>query len=127
MGKIVLTTGTFNIVHAGHIELFEFCNLYGKLFVGINSSEYLEEKYGTKCISTNNRIKVLSQLSMIEEIFIFEENTPCKLIEKVRPSYYVKGPDYVNQDIPELNILNELNIKFLIPNTNKILSTSNII
>ena len=45
---IVLVNGTFNIVHAGHCELFEFASRYGDLIVGINSDRYVYDKYKQK-------------------------------------------------------------------------------
>ena len=46
MQKKILTTGTFNLCHAGHIRLFEFCSQFGEVIVGINADPYLWEKYG---------------------------------------------------------------------------------
>jgi rfaE bifunctional protein nucleotidyltransferase chain/domain len=125
--KIVLTTGTFNVIHAGHVQLFNFCKRYGKVWVGVNSDKYVENKYKSKYLPLCYRLEVLLNISVIDRIVIFEEEEPSNLIEKIKPDYYVKGPDYLNKDIPELNILNELSIKFLIPRTNKILSTSKLL
>lgn len=127
MDNIILTTGTFNIVHAGHIELFEFCKSFGKVHVGVNSDKYLLNKYGDKTIRLEHRLKVLSSIKQIDAIHVFHEETPCCLIAKLKPNTYVKGPDYLNLDIPELKILNKLNINYLIPKKDKILSTSNLI
>lgn len=127
MDDLVLTTGTFNIVHAGHIELFDFCSRFGKVCVGVNSDKYLLHKYGDKAISLEYRLKVLKSLKQIHRIHVFDEDTPVELISKIKPNIYVKGPDYLNVDIPEFKILKELNIKFLISNSEKILSTSDII
>jgi rfaE bifunctional protein nucleotidyltransferase chain/domain len=127
LDRIVLTTGTFNIIHAGHIELFNFCKSFGNLYIGINSDKYLISKYKGKYVPIEYRIKVLSELDCIESIYIFDEFEPTNLIKKIRPDFYVKGPDYFNKEIPELNILQQLNIKYLISNSCKILSTSNII
>lgn len=127
MNDLVLTTGTFNIVHAGHIDLFNYCAELGKLHVGVNSDNYLLQKYGSKAIALEHRLKVLQSLKQIHKIHVFNEETPIELISRVKPNIYVKGPDYLNLDIPESKILKELNIKFLIPNSKKILSTSNII
>jgi rfaE bifunctional protein nucleotidyltransferase chain/domain len=127
MDNLVLTTGTFNIVHAGHIELFDFCSEFGKVCVGVNSDRYLLQKYGSKAIPVEKRLKVLKSLKQIQEIYVFDEDTPISLIEKLQPDIYVKGPDYLNVKIPEIEILTKLNIKYLIPNSEKILSTSSII
>ena len=123
-----MTTGTFNIVHAGHIELFEFCKKVGKtLIVGINTDKYLYKKYGNKAICLDQRIKVLSSIKYVDFIYTFRENTPCNLIEFIKPNIYVKGPDYLGKEIPELKILKKHSIKYYIPSSEKIMSTSSII
>ena len=123
-----MTTGTFNIVHAGHIELFEFCKSVGKtLIVGINTDNYLYKKYGNKTISLEKRMKVLSSIKYVDFIYTFREETPCNLIELIKPNIYVKGPDYLGKEIPELKILKKHNIKYYMPSAEKIMSTSNII
>lgn len=127
MDKIVLTTGTFNIVHAGHIELFEFCIQFGKLYVAVNGNDYLTKKYKTKAIPLEYRLKVLSSLKQIDSLVVFEEDTPCSIINQVRPDVYVKGPDYRGKNIPEAKVLTELGVEFLIQSEEKIMSTSDII
>jgi rfaE bifunctional protein nucleotidyltransferase chain/domain len=125
---LVMTTGTFNIVHAGHIELFEFCKNIGKtLIVGINTDRYLVKKYGNKTVPLEKRLKVLSSIKHIDLIYTFREDTPSNLIEIIKPNIYVKGPDYLGKELPEENILNKHNIKLIIPEVDKIMSTSNII
>lgn len=124
---IVLTTGTFNIVHAGHINLFNYCSKLGKVIVGINNDNYLKHKYKSKAISLENRLSVLYSLKQIDEIYVFDEPNPSNLIKNIKPDIYVKGPDYLNVKIPEEIILKQLNIKYLVCNEEKIISTSNII
>jgi rfaE bifunctional protein nucleotidyltransferase chain/domain len=125
---IILTTGTFNIVHAGHIELFEYCKkLEGKLIVGINSDPYLIKKYGSKYITLEKRLKVLKQIKLIDEIIVFEEETPIKLILNLKPNIYVKGPDYNKELLIEKDALEKVKAKILIAGDKKIMSTSYII
>ena len=127
MVPIILTTGTFNIVHAGHVELFDFCKGLGTLYVGVNGDRYLKDKYRDKAISLEHRVKVLNSIKQINKVLVFEEQTPIELIKRTRPNIYVKGPDYLGVKIPELKILKNLNIEFIIPEADKILSTSHII
>ena len=128
MYNLVLTTGTFNIVHAGHIELFNFCKSIGKkVVVGLNGDRYLKSKYGSKAVALEHRLAVLESLVQVNKIIVFEEETPCNLIKLIKPEAYVKGPDYLNKEIAELKILQELNIPLIIENKDKILSTSLII
>jgi cytidyltransferase-like protein len=124
---IVLTTGTFNIIHGGHIELLNYCLCFGKVYVGVNSDAYVIGKYGEKALSLKNRLKVITSLKQVSKVYVFDEKEPTELISKIKPDFYVKGPDYLGVEVPEKEILEKLKIKYLIPNCDKILSTSKII
>lgn len=124
---VVLINGTFNIVHAGHCELFEFAFKYGNVFVGINGDEYVKNKYKEKAIPVNERIQVLSSNKYIHKVIVFEEENACELLKRVRPKYYIKGPDYLNKDYPEIKTAKELNINIIIHERIKINSSSKIL
>lgn len=124
---IVLVNGTFNIVHAGHCELFEFASKYGYLIVGVNSDEYVYTKYKNKSIKEDFRVKVLKSIKYIDKVILFEEKNACKLLKKIKPNYYIKGPDYIGQDFLEKEVCKELNINIIYQKTNKILSSSKIL
>lgn len=128
MDKVILVTGTFNIMHAGHVELFEFCSKLGKVVVGINSDKYLNEKYGKdKTIPLDKRVYVVKSCRYVDEVIAFSEDEPSNLIQKIRPDFYVKGPDYKGKTIPEDKILNLLGIKKIIQPSEKILNCSDLI
>lgn len=128
MDKIILTTGTFNLCHAGHIRLFEFCSQFGKVIVGINADPYLWEKYGKeKTIPLIDRVYVLKSCKYVDEVIVFTEKEPSNLIGRIKPDLYVKGPDYINKNIPEKDILNKLNIKLVIQPTEKEYNSSELI
>lgn len=106
----VLVTGTFNIVHAGHVRLLEFASRYGKVTVGINADPYLKIKYGDLAVPLVDRSYVLKSIKYVDSVIIFREDTPESLVRKVRPRYYVKGPDYelTSESLPELEALQEV-------------------
>jgi len=111
----VLVSGTFNICHSGHIRLFEFAKSFGELIVGINSDPYLWEKYGKeKTISLERRVYVLNAIKYIDKVIVFTEPHPGKLIESIRPSFYIKGPDYLNKELPEYFSIEKVNCKLII-------------
>ena len=126
--KVVLVTGTFNIMHPGHVRLLEFCSNFGKVVVGINSDAFLHEKYGKdKTITLIDRVFVLKSCKYVDQVIAFNETEPSGLIQRVRPDFYVKGPDYKNQVIPEDQILNLMGIQKIIQPTEKEYSSSDLI
>lgn len=119
--------GTFNIVHAGHCELFEFASRYGYLIVGTNSDRYVYAKYKRKSIKEELRVKVLKSIKYIDEVIVFEEDNASNLLKKIKPNYYIKGPDYIGKTFPEQEICNKLGINIIYHKTNKILNSSKIL
>ncbi len=124
----VLVTGTFNVLHAGHIRLLEFANRFGKVTVGINSDDFLYRKYGKEnTVKSIDRVYVLKSNIYVENVFVFSEENPGALIEKLKPKFYVKGPDYKNIKIPEDNIINLLGVKKIIQPIEKEYNASDLI
>ncbi len=97
MSKIVFTNGCFDVIHRGHIELFKFCKQHGDiLIIGLNSDSSVSILKG-KSRPINNqddRKEMLMSIRYIDRIIIFDELTPHKLIETVKPDVLVKGGDY---------------------------------
>lgn len=128
MEKIVLVTGTFNICHSGHVRLLEFASRFGRVVVGINSDNYLWKKYGKdKTVMASSRAYVLKSIRYVDDVVIFTEDHPGKLIEKVKPDFYVKGPDYKNVELPEEFSIHLAGSKLIIQNIDKENSTSKML
>ncbi|GLB31860.1 bifunctional protein HldE [Lacrimispora amygdalina] len=109
--KIVFTNGCFDLVHAGHIASFEQARALGDvLIVGLNSDTSIRIIKGDKrpIVTQENRVKLLSALTVIDYIIIFEQDTPKELIDLIIPDVLVKGKDWagkevVGQDVVEAN------------------------
>lgn len=123
----VLVTGTFNFCHSGHCELFEWANRFGRVTVGINTDEYMKKKYGSKYVPLTQRMHVLSCNKLVNNVVCFNEEHPGKLILKLKPLYYVKGPDYLNINLPEMPFILESKTKLVIAETKKIQNSSRLL
>lgn len=102
METIVFTNGCFDIIHPGHIDLLERARALGtKLIVGINSDKSVRLIKGENrpFINENGRAKILSNLRTVDEVRIFDELTPEKLIEEIKPDVLVKGGDWAVNEI----------------------------
>jgi D-beta-D-heptose 7-phosphate kinase/D-beta-D-heptose 1-phosphate adenosyltransferase len=108
--KIVFTNGCFDLLHIGHIRyLREARNLGDVLIVGLNSDNSVARiKSGRPLTPENDRAEVLSALSMIDFITLFDEDTPYRLICEIRPDVLVKGSDWKKDDIVGSDIVNEV-------------------
>ncbi len=95
--KIVFTNGCFDLLHPGHIHLIHQARSLGnRLIVGLNSDESVRRLKGSTrpILTQNDRSVILSALSSVDLIVIFEEDTPLDLIDILQPDILVKGSDY---------------------------------
>ena len=114
--KTVFTNGCFDIIHRGHLELLRFCRTLGtKVIVGINSDNSVKRLKGISrpIISQDDRKALLEELRCVDQVIIFDEDTPYELIQLVKPDIIVKGSDYstnqvVGNDIAKVVIFNLL-------------------
>ncbi len=99
---IVFTNGCFDIIHSGHLDLLKEARSYGdKLIVGLNSDKSISKLKGPErpIIGQSERKKILSALKYVDEVIIFNEENPLKLIKKLKPSILVKGADYTKEQV----------------------------
>lgn len=102
MGKIVFTNGCFDIIHPGHIDLLNRARALGtKLIIGINSDESVRKIKGAgrPFLSENERKVILENLKSVDEVIVFNESTPEKLIRQIKPDVLVKGGDWKKAEI----------------------------
>ena len=102
--KIVFTNGCFDIVHAGHTQYLEDAKALGDiLIVGLNSDLSVSGYKGPKrpIVPEADRAAVLSALSVVDMVVLFDDETPIPTIEVLQPDLHVKGGDYVKEDLPE--------------------------
>tara|TARA_B100001564_G_C20615957_1_gene659911 strand:+ start:125 stop:1498 length:1374 start_codon:yes stop_codon:yes gene_type:complete len=95
--KIVFTNGCFDILHKGHISLLKEAKSFGDiLVVGLNSDKSVKINKGDKRPFNDEtaRIEVLSAISYVDYILLFEQETPIELIKELKPDVLVKGADY---------------------------------
>ena len=100
--KVIFTNGCFDILHRGHVELLSFCKqIGGKVIVGINSDASVKRLKGESrpFNSQGDRKFMLESCRYIDEVIIFDEETPYELIKQVKPDIIVKGGDYKEKDI----------------------------
>ena len=100
--RVVFTNGVFDILHKGHFELLAEARTLGeKLIVGINSDASVKRLKG-ETRPVNNQMKRISQLEIlpwVDQVIVFHEDTPYKLIKELKPHVIVKGGDYTVEQV----------------------------
>ena len=109
--KIVLATGGFDPVHSGHIEFLKSAKELGDiLLVGLNSDEWLERKKGKSFMPWNERLKIINNLQMVDEVYTFmdDDDSAINFIKQAKAHYpkdkliFVNGGDRTADNIPEM-------------------------
>ncbi len=99
---IVFTNGCFDLLHVGHLKIFEKCKTLGDILVlGLNSDRSIRRLKGPSrpVVDEKDRAALLAGFEAIDYISLFNEDTPEKLIKIVRPDVLVKGGDWKSSSI----------------------------
>ena len=94
---IVFTNGVFDLLHRGHAEYLAKARALGeRLVVGVNSDASVRRLKGPArpIVAAADRAALLEALACVDLAVIFDDDTPARLIEAVRPDVLVKGGDW---------------------------------
>ena len=104
--RLVLTNGTFDLLHIGHVRYLEAARAKGDLLVvGINSDASVRgyKGPGRPVVPQDERAELVAALRCVDYTTIFDEPTAVALVDALRPEVYVKGGDYTpgSKPLPE--------------------------
>jgi D-glycero-beta-D-manno-heptose 1-phosphate adenylyltransferase len=102
MAVTVFTNGCFDLLHPGHIELLERARSLGdRLVVGLNGDGSVRELKGPgrPILPAPARRRLLEALGCVDDVIVFDEPTPERLIAELRPDVLVKGSDWAEGEI----------------------------
>lgn len=115
--KIVVATGTFEILHLGHIKFLKEAKKLGdKLIVIVARDENVKKfKNHFPAIPEKNRLAIIKELNFVDEAILGDKKDIFKPIKKIKPHIIALGK---TQDFDE-NILDKelkkrcLNVKIV--------------
>ncbi|MEZ5053855.1 MAG: adenylyltransferase/cytidyltransferase family protein [Chitinophagales bacterium] len=99
---IVFTNGCFDLLHEGHLHLLKEAKKLGTiLLVAVNEDASVQRLKGnTRPIeSLEIRMQKLAEISEVDYIISFSEDTPFLLIKTIQPNILVKGGDYKMKEV----------------------------
>lgn len=97
--SLVFTNGSFDILHAGHVDYLSFAAEQGDcLLVGLNSDASVKRYKGDKrpINRESDRARVLAALESVCYVVLFDEDEPKELIGDILPDVLVKGEDWAH-------------------------------
>ena len=110
--KKIWTNGCYDILHVGHIALFEYAKSLGdQLIVGIDSDKRVKQLKGEdrpfNC--ENDRKKMLESIKYIDKVFIFDSKEQmCNIVRYNFIDAIVVGDEYRNGAVTASNLVEEV-------------------
>ena len=119
MNKKVWINGSFDILHIGHIKLFEYASSFGTIRVGLDSDRRIKEKKGNKrpFNSLEDRVGFLKTIKYITDVVTFDSDE--ELINQIKnytPDIMIIGDDYTYESIIGKEYIPEIKFFQKIPN-----------
>ena len=93
-------------MHVGHIRYLQKTKSLADFSIVMLNSDA-----SVKLLKGESRAELLSALSCVDYVVLFEEKSPAKLLEAIKPDIYTKGADYTLETLPEKEIVERNNIK----------------
>jgi D-beta-D-heptose 7-phosphate kinase / D-beta-D-heptose 1-phosphate adenosyltransferase len=100
--KVGFTNGCFDLLHPGHVELLRRSrSACDRLIVALNSDASVRRLKGETRPVQNERARsvVMAAMDSVDLVTLFDEDTPLRLIEALRPDYLIKGADYTMETV----------------------------
>lgn len=129
---IVAISGGFDPIHTGHVNMIEGAARLGRVFVFLNSDDWLMRKKGYVFMPYEDRARILWAMKGVEIVIpvIDKDDTVCETISKfLKPGdIFCNGGDRTSENVPELKVCNDLKIKMLFGvGGNKVQSSSELV
>ena len=121
--KVVTTNGCFDILHPGHVALIQHAqNVIQNIFdtQGIHDARHkaivlvvlvnddasvARLKPGRPINDILTRMLVVDSLKGVSRVVPFSEDTPCEILEQIRPEVHIKDSSYKNKPMPEKELV----------------------
>lgn len=100
MHKTVITYGTYDLLHIGHIKLLQRAKAFGdKLIVAVSTDAFNKEMKKKYCIQPYEERKEIIESLVFVDLVIPEESWEQKIndIQKYKVDIFVMGDDWINK------------------------------
>lgn len=100
-----LVAGYFDPLHAGHIALFKFAKQFGRVIVATHPVEHVLLKSPFYIYDLETKLALLRGYSdCVDETYVAHSIDVAEVILALKPTYFVKGSDYLTKPLPQLEV-----------------------
>jgi len=129
--KVVTTSGFFDPIHHGHVELFQLSKKLGDyLIVLVNNDLQTKLKKGYVFMPHEEKAKIIAEFGCVDEVFITldtGDTSQCKTLAFIKPHIFAKGGDRYTYEIPETPTCREHGIQIIDGVGAKVQSSSELV
>lgn len=128
--SIAFANGCFDLLHVGHIRyLQDAARVADVLVVGVNGDDSVRQLKGEgrPLMPAGERAEIISAIRGVSYVVVFEETSPARLLQLLRPDFQCKGTDYTPDSVPEAEIVRGYGGKVVIVGDPKDHSTTAIL
>ena len=105
---IAFANGVFDVLHVGHVRyLQDAARVADVLVVAVNSDASVRELKGPDrpLMPESERAEIVSAIRGVAYVTIFEESSPARLLQALKPDFQCKGTDYTADSVPEAEVV----------------------
>jgi len=109
--KVGLCHGGFDLTHPGHVKHFEMAKkLCDILFVSVTSDKFVSERKGSGRPIYTDRLRayMIASVEFVDYVVVTDFKLGIDVITGLKPTFYIKGPDFVNKKTPGIEAEREV-------------------
>lgn len=128
--SIAFANGCFDVLHVGHIRyLQDAARVADVLVVGVNGDDSVRilKGEGRPVMPQDERAEIVAAIRGVTYVTIFDEASPARLLQVLKPDFQCKGTDYTAESVPEAEIVRSYGGKVVIVGDPKDHSTTEIL
>lgn len=128
--SIVFANGCFDVLHVGHIRYLQDASTVGDvLVVGVNGDGSVRELKGEgrPVMPERERAEIIAAIRGVSYVTIFDDRSPVRLLQTLRPDFQAKGTDYTADSVPEADVVKAYGGKVVITGDPKDHSTTDLL
>ena len=106
--SIAFANGCFDVLHVGHIRyLQDASRVADVLVVGVNGDDSVRvlKGAGRPVMPADERAELISAIRGVGYVTIFDDSSPARLLQELKPDFQCKGTDYTAESVPEAEIV----------------------